>query len=114
MRNGTMTTETPTHDAAGLALDRIASTTGWTETTIGSALLDVAFLVVPVGVFVTASTRFVTFQLVTTVVLSSFVLVVIGLFLAELALLTVHRRIRWIGIGLAVLWLVPAIVPPYL
>jgi dienelactone hydrolase len=100
--------------AVGLVLDRIASTTGWTDTTIRSALLDVAFLIVPVGVFVIASTRFVTFQLVTTAVLSSVVLLAVGTFLAELAALDVRRWVRWTTAGLATLWLIPALVPPYL
>jgi dienelactone hydrolase len=98
----------------GLGLDRVASLTSRADSRIGSSLLDLGLLLVPAGAFVLLSTRFVTFQLVTTVVLSSVMLVVIGVSLVEFAILTVHRRIRWIGIGLAVLWLVPAIVPPYL
>jgi len=98
----------------GLVFDRVASLTPWDDSRIGSWLLDLGILLGPTWAFVLLSTRFVTFQLVTTVVLSSFVLIVIGIFLAELAALRVHRRIRWLGIGLAVLWLVPAIVPPYL
>jgi dienelactone hydrolase len=100
--------------AVGVVLDRLASRISWTDTTVGSSLLDLGFLLLPVGAFVLLSTRFVTFQLVTTVVLSSFVLVVLGVFLAELAVLNVQRRARWIVVGLTVLWLVPAIVPPYL
>jgi len=56
----------------------------------------------------------VTFQLVTTVVLSSVALFVLAGVLSELAVLNVGRRFRWTVVGLAVLWLVPAIVPPYL
>jgi hypothetical protein len=63
---------------------------------------------------VLTSTRFVTFQLVTTTVLSSAVLVVLSVFLAELAMLNIRRRVRWAVVGLVVLWVVPAIVPPYL
>jgi predicted esterase len=98
----------------GLLLDRAASWASWTDWRVGSALFDLGFLVVPVGAFVLLSTQFVTFQLVTTVVLSSVVLVVLAAVVAELAVLKVQRRIRWIGVGIAVLWLVPAIVPPYL
>jgi hypothetical protein len=60
------------------------------------------------------STQFVTFQLVTTVVLSSVVLAVLAAVLAELAVLKVERRIRWSAVGVAALWLLPAVVPPYL
>jgi dienelactone hydrolase len=98
----------------GLVFGRVASLSSWNDSRIGSWLLDLAILLVPTCAFVLLSTRFVTFQLVTTVVLSSIVLVVLGIFLFELAALTVSRRIRWLGVGLAVLWLVPAIVPPYL
>jgi dienelactone hydrolase len=98
----------------GLGLDRLASLTSWADSRTGLALLDLGILLVPVGAFVLLSTQFVTFQLVTTVVLSSAVLVVLGVFLAEFAVLSVRRRLRWTGIGLAVLWLVPAVVPPYL
>ena len=98
----------------GLVLDRVISLTSWDELRIGSWLLDLGVLLVPAWAFVLLSTRFVTFQLVTTLVLSAIVLVVLGICLAELAALTVRRRIRWLAVGLAVLWLVPAIVPPYL
>jgi hypothetical protein len=81
---------------------------------VGSSLFDFAFLFVPAGAFVVISTQFVTFQLVTTVVLSSVALLVLAAVLAELAVLTVERRFRWPVVGIAVLWLVPAIVPPYL
>jgi len=100
--------------AVGLALDRLASLLSWADTSIGSSLLDLGFLLLPVGAFVLLSTRFVTFQLVTTVVLSSVALVVLGVFVAELAVLNVQRRARWVVVGLGLLWLVPAIVPPYL
>jgi predicted esterase len=98
----------------GLAFDRVGSLSPWDGSRIGSWLLDLGVLLVPAWAFVLLSTRFVTFQLVTTVVLSAIVLVVLGICLAELAALTVRRRIRWLAVGLAVLWLVPAIVPPYL
>ena len=98
----------------GLLFDRLALTLSQTDTRIGSALLELGFLVTPVAAFVLVSTQFVTFQLVTTVVLSSVALVVLVAVLAELAVLTVERRIRWIVVGVAVVWLVPAIVPPYL
>ena len=81
---------------------------------MGSSLFDLAFLFVPAGVFVITSTQFVTFQLVTTTVLSSAVLAVLAVFLGELAVLNLQRRIRWAAIGIAALWVVPAIVPPYL
>jgi hypothetical protein len=97
----------------GLGLDRVGSLTSWAASRTGSAVLDPGLLLVLAGRFVLLSTRFGTFHLVTTVVLSSLVLVVIGIFLIEFALLTVYHRIRWIGVGLALLWLVPAIVPPY-
>lgn len=100
--------------AVGVAFDRLASRISWADTTVGSSLLDFGILLLPVGAFVLLSTRFVTFQLVTIVVLSSFVLVVLGVFFAELAVLNVQRRVRWTVIGLPVFWLVPAIVPPYL
>jgi hypothetical protein len=38
----------------------------------------------------------------------------LAVFLGELAVLNLSRRIRWATIGIAVLWVVPAIVPPYL
>jgi dienelactone hydrolase len=98
----------------GVLLDRLASVTAWTETRGGSSLLDVIFMFLPPGAFVLTSTRFVTFQLVTTTVLSSAVLVVLSVFLAELAMLNIRRRVRWAVVGLVVLWVVPAIVPPYL
>jgi Na+-transporting NADH:ubiquinone oxidoreductase subunit NqrB len=98
----------------GVVLDRIASLTSWSETRVGSSLLDLAFLFVPAGAFVVGSTQFVTFQLVTTTVLSSVVLAILAVFLGELAVLNLSRRIRWATIGIAVLWVVPAIVPPYL
>jgi hypothetical protein len=98
----------------GAFLDRIASLTSWSETRVGSSLLDLAFLFVPYGAFVIVSTQFVTFQLVTTTVLSSVVLAVLAVFLGELAVLNLSRRIRWASVGIAVLWVVPAIVPPYL
>ena len=50
----------------------------------------------------------------TTTVLSSVVLLVLVAFLAELAVLDVRRRVRWTTVGLATLWLIPALVPPYL
>jgi dienelactone hydrolase len=98
----------------GVALDRVASLTSWSETRVGSSLFDLAFLFVPAGAFVVGSTQFVTFQLVTTTVLSSVVLAILAVFLGELAVLNLSRRIRWATIGIAVLWVVPAIVPPYL
>jgi hypothetical protein len=51
---------------------------------------------------------------VTTVVLSSVALLVLAAVLSELAVLKLERRFRWAVVGIAVLWLVPAIVPPYL
>ncbi|WP_158599378.1 dienelactone hydrolase family protein [Halobellus sp. Atlit-38R] len=98
----------------GVALDRTASLTSWSNTSVGSSLFDLAFLFVPAGMFVVVSTQFVTFQLVTTIVLSSVALAVLTVFLGELAVLNVQRRSRWAAIGTAVLWVVPAIVPPYL
>jgi hypothetical protein len=98
----------------GFLLDRVASSRSWADSRVGSALFDLGFLVGPVGAFVLLSTQFVTFQLVTTVVLSSVALLVLAAVLAELALLTVERRFRWTVVGIAVLWLVPAFVPPYL
>jgi dienelactone hydrolase len=98
----------------GLLFDRLALTLSQTDTRIGSALVELGFLLTPTAAFVLASTQFVTFQLVTTVVLSSVALVVLVAVLAELAVLTVERRIRWIVVGVGVVWLVPAIVPPYL
>jgi len=98
----------------GVALNRVASLTSWSETRVGSSLFDFAFLFVPAGAFVVISTQFVTFQLVTTIVLSSVALSILAVFLGELAVLNLPRRIRWATIGIAVLWIVPAIVPPYL
>jgi dienelactone hydrolase len=98
----------------GLALDRVASRQSWSGARVGASLLELAYLFVPAGAFVLLSTRFVTFQLVTTTVLSAAVLGVLAAFAAELALLGVRRRTRWVAIGFAVLWLVPAVVPPYL
>ena len=98
----------------GFLLDRAASSTSRADSWVGSALFDIGFLVGPVSVFVIASTQFVTFQLVTTVVLSSVALIVLAAVLAELAVLTVERPFRWTVVGIAILWLVPAIVPPYL
>lgn len=98
----------------GLLLDRAASARSWGDSRSVSTLLDLGFLFVPAGAFVLVSTQFVTFQLVTTVVLSSVVLAVLAGVLAELAVLKVERRIRWSAVGIAVLWLLPAVVPPYL
>jgi dienelactone hydrolase len=98
----------------GLLLDRAASSRSWADSRGGSALFDLGFLVGPVGAFVLVSTQFVTFQLVTTVVLSSVALLVLAAVLSELAVLKLERRFRWAVVGIAVLWLVPAIVPPYL
>ena len=100
--------------SVGVVLDRLAARVSWTDRTSGSFLLDLSFLLVPVVAFILLSTQFVTFQLVTTVVLSSMILVVLGVFFAELAVLKVQRRVRWIAVGFTVLWLLPAIVPPYL
>ncbi len=41
-------------------------------------------------------------------------MIVLGAFLVEPAILSVRRHFRWAWIGLAVLWFVPAVVPPYL
>jgi len=98
----------------GSVLDRAISSTSWADSRIGSALFDLGFLTGSVGTFMLLSTQFVTFQLVTTVVLSSVVFVVLAAVLAELTALTVERRYRWAVLGVVVLWLVPAIVPPYL
>jgi dienelactone hydrolase len=98
----------------GAGLDRVAATTSRADTPLGSSLVDVGFLTVPTGAFVVLSTRFVTFQLVTTVVLSTVALVVLGVSLGVLAASGVQRRVRWVAIGLSMLWLLPAIVPPYL
>jgi hypothetical protein len=70
-------------------------------------------LAVCIGTFVLVSTRFVTFQLVTTTVLSSVVVVLVVPFVVVLALLGVDRPARWLFVGPVVLWLLPAIVPPY-
>ncbi|WP_136361939.1 alpha/beta hydrolase family protein [Halobellus limi] len=98
----------------GFLLDRVASSRSWADSRVGSALFDLGFLVGPVGAFVLLSTQFVTFQLVTTVVLSSVALLVLAAVLSELAVLKLERRFRWTVVGIVVLWLVPAIVPPYL
>jgi hypothetical protein len=66
----------------GLLLDRVASALSRADSRSVSALLDLAFLFVPAGAFVLVSTQFVTFQLVTTVVLSSVVLAVLAAVLA--------------------------------
>lgn len=71
-------------------------------------------MVVSGGAFVLVSTRFVTFQLVTTVVLSVAVLVFLLPFAGLLAALDPRRPIRWVAVGLASLWLLPVVVPPYL
>jgi predicted esterase len=80
----------------------------------GSAVLDVTYLFVPAAAFVLVSTRFVTFQLVTTTVLSSVVLGLLLPFLGLLAVLDVRRTLRWLVVGVGILWVLPAIVPPYL
>jgi dienelactone hydrolase len=93
---------------------RVATATGRFTSTAGSVLFDLVLVAVCVGAFVLVSTRFVTFQLVTTTVLSSAVLALLGPFVVALALLGVDRPARWLFLGPAVLWLLPAIVPPYL
>ncbi|WP_411964850.1 dienelactone hydrolase family protein [Haloferax sp. YSMS24] len=84
------------------------------ETRYGAVLFDVAFVAVSMAVFVLVSTRFVTFQLVTTVVLSGAFLLLLLPVVVLLSLLERDAAPRWVFSSLAVLWLYPAVVPPYL
>lgn len=97
----------------GLALQRVASRTPRLGSGVGGAVLDAAFLLASAAAFVLASTRFVTFQLVTTTVLSSVALVPFLLSLGLLAALGVGRPHRWLFVGFGLLWVLPAVVPAY-
>lgn len=99
----------------GGVLRRRMRAKGLVESRPGRALLDILVLGLAVGVFVLLSTRFVTFQLVTTVVLSTVGLTVFLVPTASvLALLRVSDTGRWLPLAGVALLVFPAVVPPYL
>lgn len=98
----------------GTALDRTAARSPRFDSRLASMPLDLLFLSLATALFTLASTRFVTFQLVTQVVFTAVFLALLLPFLVLFAALGVERRTRWLFVGLAVIALFPPVVPPYL
>jgi len=99
--------------AVGPALDRVAARSSRFDSRLASVPLDLLFLSLTTALFTLASTRFVTFQLVTQVVLTAVFLALLLPFLLLFVALGIERPTRWLFVGLAVIALFPPVVPPY-
>lgn len=86
----------------------------WLSSGVRGLTLDLVFVVTSIVSFVLLSTQFVTFQLVTTAVLSMVFLALLAPVMILLVALDLERLPRWLFSGLAVVWFYPAIVPPYM
>lgn len=86
---------------------------GW-DSRVAAITSDVGFLALAVVSALLVSTQFVTFQLVTTVVLSAVFLGLLVPFSVLFAVFEIERVPRWVCLGCFLLVFYPELVPPYL
>lgn len=98
----------------GWVLHRIFTGLSGFDSKIGSIVGDVGFLVLSVTAIMLVSTQFVTFQLITTVVLSAVFLGLLLPFSVLFAVFEIGRISRWVSYGCLLLVFYPELIPPYL
>ena len=98
----------------GWVLHRILAALPGLDSRVATIASDCGFLALAVLSALLVSTQFVTFQLVTTVVLSAVFLGLLVPFSVLFAVFEIERVSRWVCLGCFLLVFYPELVPPYL